>query len=372
MLTGSRPRLPAFALLVGSVLVACGTPTFVVVAGDGGSPEGGPRDGSLDVSGMSDAPPLDDGARDAPSRYSAPTTLVSGEMQPKGITVDPDRLFWVEAATGDVRTFDKLTSAVTSIAKSQPQPLDIAVDSTTLYWSVATATPTKTSQCMAMKMLKTSGAPSCLTSAALMTGRLALSGGNVFLSGESSGDLTFVGFAATTSANATLPETLTPATQAVAGDGSDVFVGDGPHVDTFSITVAGTGLQGEPALCNNNAICGGTGTTVDIVVSAAGAVFWVTSNGQVMSATPGPNVAPTMLGMVPMGAQRMAVDASYVYVTSSSGTTTGGAITAVPVAPGATRTLASGEDSPFGITVDVNNVYWTCGNGTIRAVGVPL
>ena len=373
MIVGSRSHLSPLALIVGAVVGACGTPHFIVAGEDGGGVDSGALDGHT----LTDAgsPPSDGrtGDADASPRLSGPTTLVSGELQPRGITVDPSRLFWVVAdsadGTGAVRTFEKATSTVTTIADKQLQPLDIVVDSSNLYWSVATATPTTTAQCMAMKMLKPMGTAACLATGPLTTGRLALGGANVFLSGATNGT-TRIGFVAATANDAPLAYILAETTDAVAGDGTDVFYGDGTHVDTDTLSPAGTALLPTQALCNTSC---GMGTTVDIAVGPTGAVFWATTAGQVLTATPGPQAVTTMLGQVPAVAQRIAVDANYVYVTSSSASAAVGSVTAISVEPGGpVKTLSSTENAPFGITVDDNNVYWTCGNGTIRGTGIPL
>jgi len=107
-----------------------------------------------------------------------------------------------------------------------------------------------------------------------------------------------------------------------------------------------------------------------MVIDVAGNPLWVSGFGGVYEMT-SPPVAPstaTHVADLPQAPSRMARDASYAYVTTTS------AVYAVPLAPidagPPILTLAENESSPFGVTVDAERVYWTAGSA-IRATAVP-
>ncbi len=76
-------------------------------------------------------------------------------------------------------------------------------------------------------------------------------------------------------------------------------------------------------------------------------------------------IAATTLASGPSGPYGIAVDATSVYWTNS----TGGAVMKVPLDGGVATTLASGQSGPFDIAVDDSSVYWTnTDGGTVMAL----
>jgi len=337
----------------------CGGSRFTVASSDAG----GTTDASVDASAG------DGGSLDGAVRFTSPVTLAKGETLPRGIAVDDTRLYWVDAedpsgGPGSVRTMRKDGSGqVATVAAGQIAPLDIAVDLAHVYWSVDTgASPPTAAQCLVMTADKgTLGSPTCFTSGPYAMLRMALAPSNVIILAQSAQG-PYVGFAPASGGMYANVAARGPSA-AVAGTDSDAFLGNayGTHVDSVLLPA----LTFAPNVCTNGC---GSGIVVDLVLDRAlSRAYWVTTMGQVASAPlPPPTTDGTILATVAGTPQRIARDASYLYVAAQPGS-----IYAVPTAGGAPITLASGENHPFGIAVDANDVYWTCADGTIRAVGVP-
>jgi sugar lactone lactonase YvrE len=111
---------------------------------------------------------------------------------------------------------------------------------------------------------------------------------------------------------------------------------------------------------------GGGGVSF-ITIDGASVYFANQYNGEVMKAPlDGDGGQTVTLSSVGTGASPagVAVDAVNLYWTNLNG----GTIDAVPIGGGSTTTLASGITFPLLLTLDSQNVYVTCGDGTILSI----
>jgi hypothetical protein len=375
-----------FAFAAASTVAGCGQVLGLDgidydVATDGGTatatPDAGPpivvEDGSAIDQSTSDAPgpPVDGTSDSAPPPLDGSVTIATGPSGAavQGVAVDSTRVYWVTAGlAGSVLSVLKGGGAVTTIATAQASPLDVAVLGTNLYWSVTPAGAAP--QCMAMTATTTGGpdgGPSCVVASPDVTVRMTLGGASIVLLAKGTGPAANSELVGVPATGGSFTSVLTGgASQAITATSQQAFLGNGNgnHVDALMLT----GLTFGPAVCL--AGCG-TAALVDMATDvSAQTLLWITQNGGVFRApvtVPSGGPKGTLLAQLGTGPlNRMARDASYVYVTAL-----GTSIVAVPLAGGTPVTLASGELSPFGIAVDGSSVYWGDAAGNIRKTSVP-
>ncbi|HEY2517261.1 MAG TPA: hypothetical protein VGI39_40590 [Polyangiaceae bacterium] len=373
-------RVGAFCFL-GGLTAACGQ-ILGLDAIDYNVRDGGVSLPGVDASVDSLVLPVDAGgssmdqvAIDSATPPSGPLTLAQGPSGAQGIAVDDARIYWVVGgANGSVFSVLKDGSGMTTIASGQPFPVDVAVVGTSVYWSVVPGGAG--AQCMAM-VASTPGSapagadagPSCVTSSADTTVRMAIGGGGLVLLAQGTGANAakeFIGVATPGSAYTNV-QAAGPA-EALAATSQRAFLSNknGDHIDEVVLPGLTPGL----IACLSNC---GTAPAVDVTVDVLTTnLFWITQNGGVFTAPIAvSNGKGTQLAQLPGSLVRVARDASFVYATGL-----GSSVLAVPIAQvgdaGAFQSLASAENQPFGIAVDQNAVYWTTADGEVRTVGVPV
>jgi hypothetical protein len=377
-------------------VAACGGPTFSAATPADGGPDVVLADALTDTrsDARSDATDstaaMPDAPADAPEMRLASVTVVAmgAGAAGKGIALDGDRVYWADqdaaTGTGTIRSVIKDGTGPLTIATKQQTPLDVLVDGTALYWSVSPPGASAATNCLAMVVSKaTLDLPVCLTKANYTTIRMAAASSYIALltyqGVQSPAVNPFLGFVPTgvLSPSYSSPFQAMGPSNAIAATDEDIFSANRGHVDEYTV---GMPIAPAPQFCQSNCAGGGS-TIVDMVIDATGEnVLWVTSDppngGTVYSQLiPPQGMGPpattgTTVGTVTGTPQRMARDASYVYVTTMTGTVNG-TVLAVPLGGGATRTLAGMETGPFGVAVDEVNVYWTVADGSVHGVGVP-
>jgi hypothetical protein len=149
--------------------------------------------------------------------------------------------------------------------------------------------------------------------------------------------------------------------EAIAVTGGDVFwvsygeaIGQG---QLLKVPVAG----GVPVLL-------ASGHEFGRIAVDASSVYFTDGNAGTVMKVPIAGGPTTTLAVGQAGARAVAVDATHVYWTSYSSAgcpddggpcSPDGAIRRVPIGGGIVTTLASGQESPAGLAVDEQNVYWT-------------
>jgi hypothetical protein len=293
-------RSLALSVLVGSVVLACGSRTDLVealggTAGDGGTVSGPPLT-ERDADACADASRSDVGS----VAFGCPVTLTTGPEGAQTLVLDATNVYWMNTVScpegcsgpiGQVMQCSKRgCSAPIVLATGAPQGL--AVDATSVYW-----TDNGT--------LK----------------KVAIGGGN--------------------------PTTIAAAkARNIAVDATSVYF----TTDTSIAKVPIGGGSPTPLVT-------GLASPGWIVVDAAN-VYWTDTVAGTVQKVPLGGGSPTTLarGQSPSA---MALDSSNLYWTNFNEDGPGAMLMKVPIAGGNVTALASGLRTPYGIAVDAANVYWT-------------
>jgi hypothetical protein len=322
-----------------------------------------------------------DGSAEA-AEPSFPLTIAQGPAGSAalGLAIDDTRIYWVSSgANGSVLSVLKDGGGLTTIATGQEYPLDIAVQGTSVFWSV---TPAGTGpQCMA-RVAATPGStpdggdagPSCVVSSSDVTVRMTLGGTSLVLLAQGTGGNATNEYVGVVSAGETFSsvETQGPSS-AIAATAQQAFLGNknGEHVDELALT----GLTFGNTICTSDCA---DAVIVDITTDVSlKNVLWISQSGSIDFAPIAVNGAKaTEYAQLSGVLQRMARDASYIYVTVLGlSVESSSSVLAVQTAPGADAgtfiTLSGAENNPFGIVVDESAVYWGDAVGRIRKAPVP-
>lgn len=312
-------------------------------------------DSASDGAAMDEATAPDGDAPPSNALFGSPETIATDASGVHGIAVDASNVYWTNPSAGTISRAPKVNGdggALVQTSTPQP-PMEIGILGGTLYVGATTT----------MDGLYSYATD--LSSPTLVIGctgimRAVVAASSVFVSshGCSNGNNRLLvlknGVVSTlyTLGSAPAPTTLT-------FDGESVY-----YYSTASETVgtiqriAADGTASEFAKSDEPA---------DLLADTN--TLYVLTNGGKLVAYSLPTGPSTDLATGLAGAQRLAMDASALYVAAAGLTAGSGRIVRVPRGSGETTELATAQAAPHGIAVDNSGVYWVNNeDGTVKRV----
>jgi hypothetical protein len=218
--------------------------------------------------------------------------------------------------------------AAITLASGQAGPMGIAIDSTSVYWTNTANGGDPPANGVVMKVALNGGTPSTLASGQNNPWAIAVDSTSVYWTNSIDNG----------------------SVMKVPLDGGTITTLASGQSDPKGITVDGASIY----WTNTSGESDGNGTVLKVPLDG-GTVTTLAS------------VTPNELYGGVLGG-RIAVDGTSAYWT---GGTDGQSVMKVPLAGGTPTTLASGQSYPFGVAVDVMNVYWTDQGPVAAFPGVP-
>jgi hypothetical protein len=340
----------------------------VTSAGDAGSPDAW-EGSSVPTDAIAPGPDAPEGgetgtAVDGGTCSNGPCRVIAtGQPFPRAVAVDSTSIYWVNEGTEPKDEVDGALmkasldgGAPVVLAADQPFALSIAVDDVNVYW----VSQDGANGAKVQKVPLQGGTPVVLATGVLDASGLAVDGSNVYYQFLAGGFIMAVPIAGGT-----------PVTLNTLG-GSPVIDSTSLYFATTDRNAALTGVAGNHLLVSMPRAGGALtvltsssdaqlGQVTSLAVGSTN-LYWGDNDKQTIETLPVHGGTRSTLATKQQTPFGMAVDAVNLYWSTAS------AVMELPLAGGTPRAIATGQDNPWGIAIDATTVYWAdYSGGQIRA-----